>query len=74
MLALLVGLALVKGHQQRALYLPQGSIVGLNDRSLLIDTGTIPSMVDTGMTRKLNLQAEPSILVAFGQQVRQQDR
>ena len=48
----------------------KGSIGGLNGRNLLIDTGTIPSMVDTRIARKLNLQAEPSLLVAFGQQVR----
>jgi hypothetical protein len=55
---------------QHHLVVTKGSISGLNGRSLLVDTGTIPSMVDTRTARKLNLQAEPSILVAFGQQVR----
>jgi hypothetical protein len=55
---------------QHHLVVTKGSIGELTGRSLLIDTGTIPSMVDTRIARKLNLQAEPSILVAFGQQVR----
>lgn len=55
---------------QHHLVVTKGSIGELTDRSLLIDTGTIPSMVDTRIAGKLNLQAEPSILVAFGQQVR----
>src|SRR5580765_3834859 len=43
-----------------------GSVAGLN---LLIDTGTIPSVVDARLARKLHLQAVQSTLVAFGQQV-----
>jgi len=54
---------------QHHLVVTKGSIGGLNGRSLLIDTGTIPSMVDTRIARKLNLHAKPSILIAFGQQV-----
>ena len=43
-----------------------GLVAGLN---LLIDTGTIPSVVDARLARKLHLQAVQSTLVAFGQQV-----
>ena len=43
-----------------------GSITGLN---LLIDTGTIPSVVDARLAKKLRLQTVSSVLVAFGQQV-----
>ncbi len=57
---------------QHHLVVTKGSVGGLNGRNLLIDTGTIPSMVDTRIARKLNLHPEPSILVAFGQQVRMQ--
>jgi hypothetical protein len=53
---------------QRHLVVTKGSIGPLHGRSLLIDTGTIPSMVDTRIARKLNLQTEPSLLIAFGQQ------
>jgi Aspartyl protease len=54
---------------QRHLVVTKGSIGRLNGLSLLIDTGTIPSMVDVRIARKLHLQAEPSMLVAFGQSV-----
>ena len=54
---------------QHHLIVTKGSIGPLNGRSLLIDTGTIPSMVDVRIARKLRLQAEPSLLVAFGQSV-----
>jgi Aspartyl protease len=54
---------------QRHLVVIKGSIGPLNGLSLLIDTGTIPSMVDARIARKLHLQAESSTLVAFGQQV-----
>jgi predicted aspartyl protease len=37
--------------------------------SLLIDTGSIPSVVDSRIARKLRLQSVPAQLVAFGQQV-----
>jgi hypothetical protein len=55
---------------QRHLIVTKGSIGRLNGLSLLIDTGTIPSMLDGRIARKLHLQAEPSMLVVFGQQVR----
>jgi Aspartyl protease len=54
---------------QHHLIVTKGSIGPLNGLSLLIDTGTIPSMVDSRIARKLHLQAEPSMLVAFGQRV-----
>ena len=54
---------------QQHLIVTKGSIGPLNGLSLLIDTGTIPSMVDGRIARKLHVQAEPSMLVAFGQSV-----
>lgn len=54
---------------QHHLIVTKGSIGPLNGLSLLVDTGTIPSMVDVRIARKLRLQAEPSMLVAFGQSV-----
>ena len=55
---------------QRHLVVTKGSIGRLNGLALLIDTGTIPSVVDTRIARKLQLQTESSMLIAFGQQVR----
>ena len=54
---------------QRHLVVTKGSIGRLNGLSLLIDTGSIPSMVDARIARKLHLNAEPSMLIAFGQQI-----
>ena len=54
---------------QRHLIVTRGSIGPLNGRSLLIDTGTIPSMVDARIARKLKLKSESSTLVAFGRRV-----
>ena len=54
---------------QHHLIVTKGSIGPLNGLSLLIDTGTIPSIVDDRIARKLHVQAEPSMLVAFGQSV-----
>lgn len=54
---------------QHHLIVTKGSIGPLNGLSLLIDTGAIPSVVDVRVARKLRLQAEPSMLVAFGQSV-----
>jgi aspartyl protease len=51
------------------LIVTKGSIGPLDGLSLLIDTGTIPSMVDRRIVRKLHLQTEPSMLVAFGKSV-----
>ena len=54
---------------QRHLVVAKGAIGHLKGLSLLIDTGAIPSMVDGRIARKLQLQTEPSTLVAFGRQV-----
>jgi predicted aspartyl protease len=54
---------------QRHLVVTRGSVGRLNNLNLLIDTGTIPSAVDSRIARKLRLQAEPAMLVAFGQRV-----
>ena len=54
---------------QHHLVVTKGSIGALNGRNLLIDTGTIPSVVDGRIARKLRLKTEPSTLIAFGQQV-----
>ena len=54
---------------QHHLIVTRGSIGRLDGLSLLIDTGSIRSMVDGRIARKLNLQAESSMLVAFGQRV-----
>jgi hypothetical protein len=54
---------------QQHLVVTKGSIAGLNGLTLLIDTGTIPSVVDNRIARKLRLQTESARLVAFGQQV-----
>ena len=54
---------------QHHLIVTRGSIGRLDGLFLLIDTGSIPSMVDGRIARKLKLQAEPSTLVAFGQTV-----
>jgi hypothetical protein len=55
---------------QQHLIVAKGSIGGLQGLNLLIDTGTIPSVVDQRIARKLRLRAVPSELVAFGQTVR----
>jgi hypothetical protein len=54
---------------QHHLVVTKGSIGQLNGLDLLIDTGTIPSVVDGRIARKLRLQTESSRLVAFGQEV-----
>ena len=54
---------------QRHLVVTKGSIGRLDNLNLLIDTGTIPSAVDSRIARKLRLQTEPAMLVAFGQRV-----
>ena len=54
---------------QRHLIVTKGSIGRLNGLTLLIDTGTIPSIVDARIARKLQLKAEPSTLISFAQQV-----
>jgi len=54
---------------QHHLVVAKGAIGQLNNLSLLIDTGTIPSGLDQRIARKLHLQTEPAALVAFGQRV-----
>ena len=54
---------------QHHLVVAKGSIGPLEGRNLLIDTGTIPSVVDARIARKLRLKTEPSTLIAFGRQV-----
>jgi hypothetical protein len=54
---------------QQHLIVSKGSIGGLQGLNLLIDTGTIPSMLDKRIAGKLRLHAEPSVLAAFGQTV-----
>jgi Aspartyl protease len=57
---------------ERHLVVTKGSIGRLEGLNLLIDTGTIPSTVDTRIGRKLHLKTEASTMVAFGRQVRTQ--
>ena len=54
---------------QHHLVVTKGSIGRLSGLNLLIDTGTIPSVVDGRIARKLHIQTESSIVVAFGRQV-----
>lgn len=54
---------------QNHLVVAKGSIGRLNGLNLLIDTGTIPSLVDSRIARKLHMQSESTTLVAFGQHV-----
>lgn len=55
---------------QQHLIVAKGSIAGLHGLNLLIDTGTIPSVLDQRIAKKLQLRAVPSEVVAFGQTVR----
>jgi hypothetical protein len=55
---------------QQHLIVARGSIAGLHNLNLLIDTGTIPSVVDQRIAGKLRLRAEPSMFVAFGESIR----
>jgi hypothetical protein len=54
---------------QQHLIVAKGSVGPVRGLNLLIDTGTIPSMVDQRIAAKLRLHTEPSQLVAFGQTV-----
>jgi predicted aspartyl protease len=54
---------------QRHLIVVKGSVGGLEGLSLLIDTGSIPSVLDDRIARRLNVHTEPSVLVAFGRAV-----
>jgi Aspartyl protease len=52
---------------QRHLVVVKGSVGGVRNRTLLIDTGTIPSVIDRRIAAKLRVSSEPSLVVAFGQ-------
>jgi hypothetical protein len=54
---------------QQHLVVTKGSIGPLHDLNMLVDTGTTPSVVDRRIAKKLGLLAEPSRLIAFGQDV-----
>ena len=54
---------------QQHLIVAKGSAGPLHGLNLLIDTGTIPSVVDKRIASKLRLHMEPSLFVAFGQTI-----
>jgi Aspartyl protease len=54
---------------QRHLVVTKGSIGPLKGLDLLIDTGTIPSVLDGRLARKLRLRTESSRVVAFGKEM-----
>jgi predicted aspartyl protease len=55
---------------QQHLVVAKGAVAGLQNLNLLIDTGSIPSMLDRRIARKLRLDNQPMRLVAFGQATR----
>jgi hypothetical protein len=55
---------------QQHLIVAKGSLGPVHGLNLLIDTGTIPSVVDQRIAGKLRLRAEPSMFVAFGESIR----
>ncbi len=55
---------------ERHLIVIRGSVGGLDGLKLLIDTGSIPSMVDKRVAKKLALRVEQGESVAFGMKVR----
>jgi hypothetical protein len=73
----IAGLARVSGTErpagvpfdlvQQHLIVVKGSVGGVSNLNLLIDTGAIPSVIDRRIARKLHVIASPSRLVAFGQ-------
>ncbi len=54
---------------QHHLIVAKGSVGPAHGLNLLIDTGTIPSVVDRRIASKLRLHTEPSQFVAFGQTI-----
>jgi predicted aspartyl protease len=54
---------------QQHLVVTKGAIGPLTGLNLLIDTGTIPSMVDRRIAQKLHLRTESATLVAFGREI-----
>jgi predicted aspartyl protease len=55
---------------QQHLVVAKGAVAGLHDLNLLIDTGSIPSVLDQRIARKLQLDAAAGRVVAFGQEAR----
>lgn len=55
---------------EQHLIVAKGVIGGLRGLNLLIDTGTIPSIVDKRIASKLGVRGVPSLMTAFGQTVR----
>ena len=55
---------------EQHLVVARGTIGGLRGLNLLIDTGTIPSVVDRRVAARLGLRGAPSLLTAFGQNIR----
>jgi Aspartyl protease len=54
---------------EQYLVVAKGSVGGLRGLNLLIDTGTMPSVVDKSVAARLNLRGAPSLNTAFGQNV-----
>ena len=54
---------------QQHLVVTKGSVGPLKGLNLLVDTGTIPSVVDSRIARKLHLETASAQMVAFGKQV-----
>jgi len=52
---------------EQHLIVTKGSVAGLRGLNLLIDTGTIPSVVDRRVAGRLKLHGAPSVITAFGQ-------
>jgi predicted aspartyl protease len=52
------------------LIVAKGSIAELRGLNLLIDTGTIPSVIDKRVAARLRLKGEPSVMTAFGQTIK----
>jgi len=55
---------------EQHLVVAKGTVGGLRGLNLLIDTGTIPSLVDRRVAARLGLRGAPSLVTAFGQQIR----
>ena len=59
----------IRIHQGH-LVVARGSIGSLTGLQLLVDTGSMPSVVDVRVARKLRLQTRPTTFIAFGKTVR----
>jgi predicted aspartyl protease len=58
--------------RERYQIVARGDVGRLEGLNLLIDTGSIPSMVDRRVARKLDMDTQPSEIVSFGQKSRVQ--